>query len=774
MKDKIDLMDKAIKEKFAHHEVPVPSNLWNSIQSKLPVEENPIARKSFLKNPFAISLLIVSTILVSTYLYQASTTENNSQHTKEENTSTISNIQQYTTERISTNPSNELNETNSNKTNDRTSSISSAETKTVSTDLMNNNKNTTTTHSNLNSNLNKSASISQENTTHLNNKSPKFSLKENKQNATPSKNNTTASNPDITKQHTSHATGNNQKINNNTDPNTFNKNQLSKQSKKTQGIYNGTNKENTSTNLNSDLQNNHNSKITKNTNVYSDSTTHLNSALNNTTSLSALNKKSSITDNMFTNSNANKIDSSNTLLSKRFNDNQINANESRNTKSTFDTTELNHSTDSNTLLTNNNSTKSTKRRDASEDSTTQDTPTLNNILSASNSIDVSTNNDKALASGETRNNDSLNSLSNTNQIDNNAPLNKNSIADTPTLYTTNISEAGLKLNSTTNQSVASRSNVDSLSKNNTAAQAPRLQNDIQSHPNAITAADSLQLKIDSTIIAKEIDSTSLAHSTNSTDEIKIEEKKKSDFLSRCTIDGYVTPSLAYMHLSPNTSTPEQNNFTNERNKNAKPGSGITTGLRMNYRLTKKVEIGIGIQYSSIQQSSSFQNSQLDHINTSYQGYNRIDTLYDSIGHVKSYSSRFIITDSTKTSIYSTRIVTHTDKFQNISIPIHIAYGYSISEKFSLIARTSLLINLQTYSVTYIKESDSTIVSQHSAKNISLGGSFSIGAYYLLSRKCTAFIEPIVTYSFSNVFDKQVPFKQTQYQLGLQTGIRISF
>jgi hypothetical protein len=768
MKDKIDLMDKAIKEKFAHHEVPVPSNLWNSIESKLPVEENTLIRTPFFKNPFTISLLIVSAILVSAYLYKANTPQNNLLDKKEANTSVISTIQQDTTERISTSTSNEIIITTSDKTNDRKSSVTSSEK--IPTNFNNNNNANAST---INNNSIKNKSISQKNDAYLNNNNQKNSLKENQQHTTRSKNNTTASNPDITKQHTNRGTGNDQKINNNLDPNASNTNQLSKQFKTIQASSKGSNKKSTSTNLNSDLQNKNNSKTEKNNIVHSDSTTHVNFALTNITSLSALNNKSSINDNVLANNNANKIDPSNVLSSKGFNGNQMNDNATHHEKSTFDTTELNDSTGSNTLLTNTNSTESIKRTDISVDSTTENAPTLTNTHLASNFTDSSTNNDKLLST-ETSNNDSSNTLSNTNQIDNNIPFNKKSIADTTMLYTTTISEAELKLNSATNQATASHSNVDSLSKNNTAAHATHLEDDIQSHQNAITAADSLQLQIDSTIIAKKIDSTSLAHATISTDEIKIKEKKKSDFLSRCTIDGYVTPSLAYMHLSPNTSTPEQNNFTNERNKNAKPGSGITTGLRMNYRLTKKVEIGIGIQYSSTQQQSSFQKNQFDHTTTSYQGYNRIDTIYDSIGHIKSYSNRFIITDSTKKNIYSTSIVKHTDKFQNISIPIHVAYGYSISEKFSLIARTSLLINLQTYSVTYIKESDSTIVSHNSAKNISLGGSFSVGGYYLLSKKCTAFIEPIVTYYFSNVFDKQVPFKQTQYQLGLQTGIRISF
>jgi len=757
MKDKIDLMDKAIKEKFAHHEVPVPSILWNSIESKLPVENNSIFRKSFFKNPFAISLLIVSTSLVGAYLYHASTPKNNLLNKKEANISSISNEQQHTTKHISTYPSKEIEITHANKINLSKSFISSSKSN-------NNSGNTTVIYKNSNRNLIKNKSIPKEKNAYLNNKNPLNKIKK----ATTRTNNVTATSySDKTKHPTVHSKSRNQKSNNDANPNAAYT--TSKQLKKIQGApNNSTNKKITSADLNTILPNN-NIK----TRVYSDSTTQSNSTLNNITSLSELNNKSTNNDKALAYSNTHKIDTSNSLSSNNFNDNQMNSNATYNKKSTLDTTELNYSTDSNTLLTKNNTTGSTKPMHVSADPTIQD-PILNNTNSTTNFIEKSINNDETLISGKTRNNDSLNSLSNINKIDNNVPLNQKSIDDTTALYTKNISETELKLNSATSQAVSSHSNVDSLSKNNIVAHSIRLEKDIQSHSNAITEADSLQLKIDSTIIAKEIDSTYIANATKSANELKIEDKKKYNFLSRCSIDGYGTPSLTYMHLSPNTGTEQQNSFINERNKNAKPGFGITTGLRINYRLTKKVEIGIGIQYSILQQQSSFQNSQFDHISTSYKGYNRIDTIYDSIRNIKSYSKKFIITDSTKKAIYSTGLVKHTDKFQNINIPIHVAYGYSISEKFSLIARTSLLINIQTYSVTYIKESDSTIVSQHSAKNISLGGSFSVGGYYLLSRKCTAFIEPIITYYFSNVFDKQVPFKQTQYQLGLQTGIRISF
>jgi hypothetical protein len=285
----------------------------------------------------------------------------------------------------------------------------------------------------------------------------------------------------------------------------------------------------------------------------------------------------------------------------------------------------------------------------------------------------------------------------------------------------------------------------------------------------------LFVKIDSTLFNEHTDTNSVQEQIK-TIEVKLNEEKnkKSLFLSRCSFDGYATPALGYIHLSTNGNQESVNGIIKERNKNAATGFGMTTGLRMNYSLTQKIEIGIGFQYSNLNQQSSFPQQKVDSIYNTYQGYTQVDSTYDSTSHHMIYTNHFVVTGTTTNTAISTRIITHTDKFQNISIPIHIAYGYSISNKLSLLTRTSLLINYQTYSVTYLNGIDSTIIGYHSGKNISLGGSFSIGCYYQFSKRYSVFAEPIVSYYFSNVFDKRVLFKQKQLTLGLQTGIRLSF
>ncbi len=80
MKERTDLMDKSIKEKFEGHEVPVPSHLWNSIEANLPTENNNTGGNFFFKKPFILSILVISTVIIGTYLYKTPDTQNN--HTK--------------------------------------------------------------------------------------------------------------------------------------------------------------------------------------------------------------------------------------------------------------------------------------------------------------------------------------------------------------------------------------------------------------------------------------------------------------------------------------------------------------------------------------------------------------------------------------------------------------------------------------------------------------------------------------------------------------------
>lgn len=74
MKDNTDRMDKAIKDKLNGHEAHIPSNLWKSIESKLPPE--PTSRDGgFFKNPFIISFLVMSVVITGIYLFRSVNTK---------------------------------------------------------------------------------------------------------------------------------------------------------------------------------------------------------------------------------------------------------------------------------------------------------------------------------------------------------------------------------------------------------------------------------------------------------------------------------------------------------------------------------------------------------------------------------------------------------------------------------------------------------------------------------------------------------------------------
>ncbi len=251
-------------------------------------------------------------------------------------------------------------------------------------------------------------------------------------------------------------------------------------------------------------------------------------------------------------------------------------------------------------------------------------------------------------------------------------------------------------------------------------------------------------------------------------------KKNSTFLSRCSIDGYITPSLAYMHLNSNNATDPTSSFITDRNRSATSGRSVIAGLRINYALSEKLEIGFGLQYSGMKQNTSLTNRTLDSSYYTYQGYTHTDSTFtsDSTGTQNvTYTSNYVKTDSTLVNGYSTHVKKYIDKYQSISLPIYIAYRFEISNRFAIITRASLLVNYMTYSVTYLNESADHILGYHSEKKISLGGSFSVGAYYALSEKYTVFAEPVANYYFPNAFGKKAPFKQHMLTVGLQVGVR---
>jgi hypothetical protein len=91
----------------------------------------------------------------------------------------------------------------------------------------------------------------------------------------------------------------------------------------------------------------------------------------------------------------------------------------------------------------------------------------------------------------------------------------------------------------------------------------------------------------------------------------------------------------------------------------------------------------------------------------------------------------------------------------------------------LVARTSILLNVEMYSITYTTSNNEPI-GYHSEKAISIGGSLSVGGYYTLNNSITLFTEPILTYYFKDLFGNEAPIKQSLMSIGLQTGVRIHF
>jgi len=694
MKDNSDRMDKAIKDKFEGHEVHAPSNLWKSIESKLPPEKGNTRYSSFLKNPFTISILVVSTVLGAYLFYSTLKKPNtlsdsfNSNTLPEPTQNTFSVYDQRQDKNGLSKPLrlNKVDTSNTDNNNLTSLNCKEADVQSTYTSIKNTSK--------------KSASLKQQN---------EYSAESTK-------------NKNLT---------NNTQRSNNTLNQSSTKSNSNRSSNKT--LIKSTTNE-TSSSFASTA-----AKQSNNENTLNKSSRSIASTNNNQSE----DKKNLLEKN----ESARHSDSTHAVFSHL-------TEESNSTN-----TEKNHSNNAleNTLQTNLNYNKQAIENTSLNN---QQTNLNNSGIARTSSAGI---HDSLIHSSENRENTEQHK--GLTESDSNELLSQSSDSNS-----TNSQENNL-LGLTTTQSANNKNTIEDSSNASSAKTdeitTTALHTDSSMNNNVIAKLDSINEDetIDSSLIKKD----------PKTVDVSTEEKKrKSAFLSKCSFDGYITPALAFIHTSSNDSNENINTFTTNRNQNTKPGSGITAGLRMNYALTRKIEIGLGFQYSSLSQQSTLTQTKLDSTYTSYKGYTRIDSFYDQQKQQYIYTSHYITTDTLTNNIYSTHTQKYIDKYQSFSIPIHIAYGYSITDRLSLIARTSLIFNYQTYSVTHLNETAESVLAYHSHKNISLGGSFSIGGYYAFSRSYSVFAEPIINYYFSNVFDKQASFKQTQFMLGLQIGVRMSF
>jgi hypothetical protein len=321
-----------------------------------------------------------------------------------------------------------------------------------------------------------------------------------------------------------------------------------------------------------------------------------------------------------------------------------------------------------------------------------------------------------------------------------------------TALSKNNQEVIIKNNSAASEKPSGIYTLDSTNNSNTSN-----QNKISNIEKQIDSIAEPQIKVDTTAL-KDIET-----STEKT-------KPKPTLLSKITIDGYVSPAIGFIQTKE-TSTTDSSIYHVSQNK--KNGFGLTLGLRANYIVSPKFETGIGLQYSSTNQHIDYTFQSIDSSYISYQGYNQIDSTYDSTAQAYTYTNSYIITGSTTNTIYTNQTTSVINKYQNISIPIYLAYNYRISNRFRLVARTSILLNVEMYSITYTTSNNEPI-GYHSEKAISIGGSLSVGGYYTLNNSITLFTEPILTYYFKDLFGNEAPIKQSLMSIGLQTGVRIHF
>ena len=713
MKNKLDEFERSIQEKLDQHEVYVPSTIWNSIKANLPDEKKPsVAPFIFGRNVKSFSIIglfMAVGIGASMFFYSQNNLTNSTQETKAEITRDENN-EVYTSEKINTDDNIQY----SKKSN--TDKASNSKNTSEIFPLPNNNIFTNYTTS-----LNKSA---QENTRELHdNNNPNNTYHVTKTSTTGAEKKTRP------KQNTSGATNRSLQ---NTNNNTSNTTQNSSNKNKNNFDVPASTQSNLLSKNTGTTKSNYSNRLNEN---------HLNNATTPNTSASAT-KRTNSTNGLDVNtstSNQTQGLNSNNTSTEQSTTNSTSSSEKNLQQQTTDSIRFSNTSDA--LIASNTSSEQFEKSNTNNTSNSnQLEETQSNSYNTTNTQHTSSTTSNSLSN---KNNDGLDPLVNT--------ANTTSILAS-TAATTNNQEQVVASNSILSEKTIDTYSLDSTDSSNTSN-----KNLISNNEKQIDSISEPVIHTDTTATIIE-------------DALAEKIKPQPTLLSKITIDGYVSPAIAFIQTTE-TNNKDSSIYTISQNK--KTGFGLTLGLRANYILSPKFEIGAGLQYSSTNQPVDYTFQSIDSTYTSYQGYNQIDSTYDSTSQAYTYTNTYILTDSTTNTFYSNQSTSATNKYQNISIPIYVAYSYRISDRLRLVARSSILFNLATYSITYTA-SNNELIGYHSEKKISIGGSLSVGGYYTLNNSVTLFAEPIFTYYFKDIFKNEAPFKQSLMSIGLQTGLRINF
>jgi hypothetical protein len=278
-------------------------------------------------------------------------------------------------------------------------------------------------------------------------------------------------------------------------------------------------------------------------------------------------------------------------------------------------------------------------------------------------------------------------------------------------------------------------------------------------------------------------SDSIPKQVNSIDTLTLEKKKETKnntFLSKLSFDLLASPGITGTYVSPNFTDSISQQRVQYKKNNSTSKATLSGGLRINYSVSERLNISVGIFYTNYSQTykldSRSKTSSAYVPDSSVAGTKQDSIGTDTSGH-PIYGPPHLVYNYFKTLKSSTTEYpgkTVTDHYTFISIPLTASYAI-INKRIGIVCIGGVTTNLLMKGVShYINESFTDLVSNTKFTSINLGITGGIGFSYKITKHLSFILEPRVNYFLSNMENSNSFIKQKPHSINVNTGLRFKF
>ncbi len=214
---------------------------------------------------------------------------------------------------------------------------------------------------------------------------------------------------------------------------------------------------------------------------------------------------------------------------------------------------------------------------------------------------------------------------------------------------------------------------------------------------------------------------------------------------------------------------DNNEHTKARNSTESMRLGFATNLEYSYHLNEKWNINSGFNY--VQRVEDFNYQRPDEIkdisSTTIKTYKVI--IHPILGFIYKENGSYDVYDTTFTSFTN---ISNTNKYHSISIPIELERMFPIGDRFMLLAKTGVLVDIFNQVEGKTFDDDNAIIHLSTLKtNLKKQANIGLGVSFKATDKVTVIAYPQLNYGLTTLF-KESSFKQKEYGIYTHFGIRI--